>query len=180
VLAHVIGSQPVFSHGGLGWAAIHIAKACPAGLFGFGDPGLGLGSLTGKPAKSCFSGRNPYYSSANFHKKATFALHFESLFCRRARRTKTAIAQTAPKEPASAGRQQGIIFKDIQVMPKVKTNSSAKKRFRVTGTGKITFQKAFKRHILTKKSKKRKRNMRKKGLVSHPNTDFVKRLLRMR
>ncbi len=65
-------------------------------------------------------------------------------------------------------------------MPKVKTNSSAKKRFRVTGTGKITFQKAFKRHILTKKSKKRKRNMRKKGLVSHPNTDFVKRLLRMR
>jgi large subunit ribosomal protein L35 len=47
-------------------------------------------------------------------------------------------------------------------MPKVKTNSSAKKRFKVTGTGKIMHQKAFKRHILTKKSKKRKRNMRLK------------------
>ncbi|MBS1915864.1 MAG: 50S ribosomal protein L35 [Bacteroidetes bacterium] len=65
-------------------------------------------------------------------------------------------------------------------MPKVKTNSSAKKRFKVTGTGEITFQKAFKRHILTKKSKKRKRNMRKKGVVSAANTDFVKRLLRLK
>jgi large subunit ribosomal protein L35 len=51
-------------------------------------------------------------------------------------------------------------------MPKVKTNSSAKKRFKVTGTGKITHQKAFRRHILTKKSKKRKRNMRKDGMMS--------------
>ena len=62
-------------------------------------------------------------------------------------------------------------------MPKVKTNSSAKKRFKLTGTGEITFQKAFKRHILTKKSKKRKRSLAKKGLVSHANTHFVKRLL---
>jgi len=65
-------------------------------------------------------------------------------------------------------------------MPKVKTNSSAKKRFKVTGTGKITHQKAFKRHILTKKSKKRKRNMRIDGLVAKPNMDFVKRLLRLK
>jgi large subunit ribosomal protein L35 len=65
-------------------------------------------------------------------------------------------------------------------MPKVKTNSSAKKRFKVTGTGEITFQKAFKRHILTKKSKKRKRNMRKKGVISSANADFVKRLLRLK
>lgn len=65
-------------------------------------------------------------------------------------------------------------------MPKVKTNSSAKKRFKVTGTGKITFQKAFKRHILTKKSTKRKRNMRLKGEVSAANQDFVKRLLRLK
>jgi large subunit ribosomal protein L35 len=65
-------------------------------------------------------------------------------------------------------------------MPKVKTNSSAKKRFKVTGTGEITFQRAYKRHILTKKSKKRKRNLRKKGIVSKPNTDFVKRLLRLK
>jgi large subunit ribosomal protein L35 len=65
-------------------------------------------------------------------------------------------------------------------MPKVKTNSSAKKRFKVTGTGEITFQKAFKRHILTKKSTKRKRNMRKKGVVSAANRPFVMRLLRMK
>jgi large subunit ribosomal protein L35 len=65
-------------------------------------------------------------------------------------------------------------------MPKVKTNSSAKKRFKVTGTGEITFQKAFKRHILTKKSTKRKRSMRKDGVVKGPNRDFVMRLLRLK
>jgi large subunit ribosomal protein L35 len=65
-------------------------------------------------------------------------------------------------------------------MPKVKTNSSAKKRFKVTGSGEITFQKAFKRHILTKKSTKRKRNMRLKGKVAAPNKAFVMRLLRMK
>ena len=62
-------------------------------------------------------------------------------------------------------------------MPKVKTNSSAKKRFKVTGTGEITYQKSFKRHILTKKSKKRTRSLGKKGIISGPNTHFVKRLL---
>ena len=65
-------------------------------------------------------------------------------------------------------------------MPKVKTNSSAKKRFKVTGTGKITHQKSYKRHILTKKSKKRKRALRVDGTVSKPNMDFVKRLLRLK
>ncbi len=62
-------------------------------------------------------------------------------------------------------------------MPKVKTNSSAKKRFKVTGSGAITFQKAFKRHILTKKSTKRKRHMAKDGTVHPANMHFVKRLL---
>ena len=65
-------------------------------------------------------------------------------------------------------------------MPKVKTNSSAKKRFKVTGTGEITFQKAYKRHILTKKTTKRKRSLRKKGMVSDANSPFVMRLLRMK
>ncbi|MCC7402394.1 MAG: 50S ribosomal protein L35 [Chitinophagaceae bacterium] len=65
-------------------------------------------------------------------------------------------------------------------MPKVKTNSSAKKRFKVTGTGKITYQKSFKRHILTKKSKKRKRNLRKDGVVDKANLNFVRRLLRLK
>jgi len=65
-------------------------------------------------------------------------------------------------------------------MPKVKTNSSAKKRFKVTGTGKITFQKAFRRHLLTKKGTARKRNLRKDGEVTGANRDFVMRLLRMK
>ena len=46
-------------------------------------------------------------------------------------------------------------------MPKMKTKSSAKKRFQVTGSGKIKRKHAFKSHILTKKSKKRKRNVTK-------------------
>ncbi|MBX2939985.1 MAG: 50S ribosomal protein L35 [Ferruginibacter sp.] len=50
----------------------------------------------------------------------------------------------------------------------------------MTGTGKITFQKAFKRHILTKKSTKRKRLMRKDGVVGSANQHFVLRLLGMK
>ncbi len=65
-------------------------------------------------------------------------------------------------------------------MPKVKTNSSAKKRFKVTGTGLITFQKPFKRHILTKKSTKRKRSMRQDGMVHPTQHAFVLRLLRLK
>jgi large subunit ribosomal protein L35 len=65
-------------------------------------------------------------------------------------------------------------------MPKVKTNSSAKKRFKVTGTGEITYQKSFKRHILTKKSTKRKRALGQKGIVGSANRDFVMRLLRLK
>ncbi|MGJ7029873.1 50S ribosomal protein L35 [Niabella hirudinis] len=65
-------------------------------------------------------------------------------------------------------------------MPKVKTNSSAKKRFKVTATGKITHQKSFKRHILTKKSTKRKRGMRIDGVVAKSNMNFVQRLLRLK
>lgn len=65
-------------------------------------------------------------------------------------------------------------------MPKVKTNSSAKKRFKITGAGEITYQKPFKRHLLTKKSKKRKRNLARKGIVNYSQMDFVKRLLRLK
>lgn len=65
-------------------------------------------------------------------------------------------------------------------MPKVKTNSAAKKRFKVTGTGEIMYQKAFKRHILTKKSKKRKRALRIPGKLHDSNKHFVMRLLRMK
>lgn len=62
-------------------------------------------------------------------------------------------------------------------MPKVKTNSSAKKRFSFTGTGKIKRKHAFKNHILTKKEKKRKRNLAKFGTVSAADMSNVKRML---
>ena len=52
-------------------------------------------------------------------------------------------------------------------MPKIKTNSGAAKRFKKTGSGKIKRSHAFTSHILTCKSRKRKRNLRKGGLV-HP------------
>jgi large subunit ribosomal protein L35 len=55
-------------------------------------------------------------------------------------------------------------------MPKMKTKSSAKKRFKVTGSGNIKRKHAFKSHILTKKSKKRKRNLTHSGLV-HPGDE---------
>ncbi len=55
-------------------------------------------------------------------------------------------------------------------MPKMKTKSSAKKRFTLTGTGKIKRKHAFKSHILTKKSTKRKRNLTHSGLV-HPTDE---------
>jgi large subunit ribosomal protein L35 len=66
-------------------------------------------------------------------------------------------------------------------MPKVKTQSRAKKTFKVTGTGKITFRKAFRGHLLTKKSTKRKRRLRNDSALVHPtNLPMVKRLLGLR
>ena len=64
-------------------------------------------------------------------------------------------------------------------MPKMKTNSSAKKRFRVTGTGKIKRKHAFKRHILTKKTKKQKLALTHDGLVHKADTSNVKFMLRI-
>ncbi len=62
-------------------------------------------------------------------------------------------------------------------MPKMKTNSSAKKRFKITGTGKVKRNHAFKNHILTKKSKKRKRNLGKSVIVDPADAANVKRML---
>ena len=59
-------------------------------------------------------------------------------------------------------------------MPKVKTKASAKKRFKLTGTGKIKRKHAFKSHILTKKAKKRKRNLTKSGLVHEADVNNIK------
>ncbi|MDR1408255.1 MAG: 50S ribosomal protein L35 [Tannerella sp.] len=62
-------------------------------------------------------------------------------------------------------------------MPKLKTNSGAKKRFTLTGTGKIKRKHAFKSHILTKKTKKQKRNLTHFGLVAAVDVSNVKRML---
>ena len=65
-------------------------------------------------------------------------------------------------------------------MPKIKTNSGAKKRFALTGTGKIKRKHAFHSHILTKKTKKHKRNLVHTGLVHSANEGSVKELLCMK
>ncbi len=65
-------------------------------------------------------------------------------------------------------------------MPKMKTNSGAKKRFTLTGTGKIKRKHAFKSHILTKKSTKRKRNLGYFTTISKADQDNVKLLLAMK
>lgn len=62
-------------------------------------------------------------------------------------------------------------------MPKMKSISGAKKRFKATGSGRIKRKKAFKRHILTKKSSKRKRNLGTTGLVHETNEKQVKAML---
>ena len=58
-------------------------------------------------------------------------------------------------------------------MPKMKTHKGTAKRFRITGSGKIMRAKAFKSHILTKKSQKRKRNFRSETEVSKADTKVV-------
>lgn len=62
-------------------------------------------------------------------------------------------------------------------MPKIKTNSSAKKRFKVTGSGKIMRKKAYKNHILTKKEKDRKRKLGRMAQVDHSDLNNVRFLL---
>lgn len=65
-------------------------------------------------------------------------------------------------------------------MPKMKTSSGAKKRFKVTGTGQLKRQKANRSHILTSKSRKRKRQLRKDTLVDASNLKLVERALARR
>ena len=65
-------------------------------------------------------------------------------------------------------------------MPKMKTNSGSKKRFALTGTGKIKRKHAFKSHILTKKTKKQKRNLEHAAIVDRTNVRQVRELLCLR
>jgi large subunit ribosomal protein L35 len=62
-------------------------------------------------------------------------------------------------------------------MPKIKTRRAAAKRFRVTGSGKIVRNKAYKSHILTKKSAKRKKNLRQSTLVDKSDYKRVKDMI---
>jgi large subunit ribosomal protein L35 len=62
-------------------------------------------------------------------------------------------------------------------MPKLKTKSGAKKRFKVTGTGKIKHKPAFKNHILTKKETKQKRRLGNKKLVHKSDMNNVRAML---
>ncbi|NOU48244.1 MAG: 50S ribosomal protein L35 [Bacteroidales bacterium] len=62
-------------------------------------------------------------------------------------------------------------------MPKMKSKSGAKKRFKLTGTGKIKRKHAFKSHILTKKSTKRKRNLTYSGLVHKTDEKNIREML---
>lgn len=64
-------------------------------------------------------------------------------------------------------------------MPKMKTHRGAAKRFKKTGTGKLKRGKAFTSHILTKKTQKRKRKLRKSGLLSSADLKRIKRALGM-
>ena len=62
-------------------------------------------------------------------------------------------------------------------MPKMKTSRSAAKRFKVTGTGKLKRAKAYKSHILSKKSTKRKRNLRQAAITDATNVKNMKKIL---
>ena len=62
-------------------------------------------------------------------------------------------------------------------MPKMKTSRAAAKRFKLTGSGKLKRNKAYKRHILTKKTTKNKRNLRKATTVDTSNVKNMKKIL---
>jgi large subunit ribosomal protein L35 len=83
--------------------------------------------------------------------------------------------RTGPRQPTAA------VFSlfTTSTMPKMKTKSGAKKRFTLTGTGKIKRKHAFKSHILTKKTTKQKRNLTHVTLVSSADMNRVKDMLNM-
>ncbi len=62
-------------------------------------------------------------------------------------------------------------------MPKIKTNRGAAKRFKKTGSGKFVYSKSHSSHILTKKSRKRKRSLRQSRLIDKTNTGALKAML---
>ena len=83
------------------------------------------------------------------------------------------------KEEVSAWcwQKRNNYFKEESIMPKMKTSRAAAKRFKVTGTGKLKRSKAYKRHILTKKTTKTKRNLRKPAMTDATNVKNMKKIL---
>ncbi len=75
---------------------------------------------------------------------------------------------------------KGSTIKEEIIMPKIKTNRAAAKRFKKTGTGKLKRNKAYKSHILTKKSTKRKRNLRQATITDATNVKNMKKVLRIK
>ena len=71
----------------------------------------------------------------------------------------------------------GWIEEQEKTMPKMKTNRGAAKRFKITATGEIRYAKAYSNHILTKKSSKRKRRLRKSDIVDKSNKAMVKKMI---
>lgn len=62
-------------------------------------------------------------------------------------------------------------------MPKMKTHSSTKKRFKITGTGKVTYKKSGRGHLLATKNAKRRRSLRKKGILPASVEGHIKKVL---
>jgi large subunit ribosomal protein L35 len=70
-----------------------------------------------------------------------------------------------------------LIHQEEEIVPKIKTNRGAAKRFKKTGTGKIKAKRAFARHILTKKPTNRKRGLRKSKLIEKTDSKGIKKLI---
>jgi large subunit ribosomal protein L35 len=84
---------------------------------------------------------------------------------------------TAVFEPARLATGRRRRRKRSQSMPKIKTNRAAAKRFKKTGTGKYLFSKSHASHILTKKTRKRKRALRRKNVIDKTNVREIRLLL---
>jgi large subunit ribosomal protein L35 len=82
--------------------------------------------------------------------------------------------QESPSPPTGGG--ESLVLKE-DVVPKLKTNRGAAKRFKKTGTGKIKAKKAFARHILTKKSTNRKRGLRRPKLIEKTDSKGIEKLI---
>jgi len=82
-----------------------------------------------------------------------------------------------PRFSAETGEVIWVCFRGRLAMPKLKTKRGAAKRFKKTGSGKILRSKAFGNHILTKKTTKRKRSIRKSGVVNSANAKSISRLI---